>query len=244
MNTEMQFAKILEEVRSQARKQGNCISEKQVKEAFACLSLNEEQLKLVYDYLITHKIGIGEPLCEEDYLSEEEKDYLSEYIEEIKVLSNCSEVEKNTVTIDAMAGEEKAKKRLVELYLSDVPQMAKLYAGQGVLLEDLIGEGNMALLMGVEMLATIEQPGEVQGLFGRLMMDAMESLIRENEENKKADEKIVKRINKVADHAKDLSAEYGRKVSVEELSEESGMSQKTIREAMRMSGFQIEDISE
>ena len=34
---------------------------------------------------------------------------------------------------------------LIEIHLADVAEIAKLYAGQGVLLEDLVGEGNLAL---------------------------------------------------------------------------------------------------
>ena len=52
-----------------------------------------------------------------------------------------------------MAGETDAQQRLIEIHLADVAEIAKLYAGQGVLLEDLVGEGNLALSFGVTMLA-------------------------------------------------------------------------------------------
>ena len=58
-NQEILFAKTLEEVKKQAKKQQNCIAEAQVREAFWSLSLSEEQLALVFDYLKKHKIGIG-----------------------------------------------------------------------------------------------------------------------------------------------------------------------------------------
>ena len=55
MNKEVLFAKTLEEVRKTAKEQGNCISEEQVKEAFAELDLSGEQLQMVFDYLLKHK---------------------------------------------------------------------------------------------------------------------------------------------------------------------------------------------
>lgn len=67
-NQEILFAKTLEEVKKQAKKQQNCIAEAQVREAFGSLSLSEEQLALVFDYLKKHKIGIGEPVDADEYL--------------------------------------------------------------------------------------------------------------------------------------------------------------------------------
>ena len=52
----------------------------------------------------------------------------------------------------AMAGDNAAKTKVLEMMLSDIVDLAKLYAGQGVYVEDLIGEGNVALSLGVEML--------------------------------------------------------------------------------------------
>ena len=48
---EILFAKTLEKVKKQARDQGNAITREQVGEAFAGLSLSQEQLSLVFDYL-------------------------------------------------------------------------------------------------------------------------------------------------------------------------------------------------
>ena len=84
MNKEVLFAKTLEQVRKTAKEQGNCISEEQVKEAFAELDLSNEQLQMVFDYLLKHKIGIGQPMDPDEFLTEEEKDYLQEYLDEVK----------------------------------------------------------------------------------------------------------------------------------------------------------------
>ena len=62
------------------------------------------------------------------------------------------EGEKEAVTISAMAGDRDAQKRLIEIYIPKVVEVAKLYAGQGVFVEDLIGEGNLAVTIGVTQL--------------------------------------------------------------------------------------------
>ena len=244
MDQEVLFAQKLQEVRALAREQGNCVSEEQVQDAFAELELSGEQMQLVYDYLLKHKIGLGQPLDPDDYLTDEEKDYLQGYLDEIEALPQYSEGEVLAHTISAMAGDVGAQQLLTQIYLKNVAEIAKLYAGQGAYLEDLIGEGNLALSFGVGMLGSLEKPEEAQGMLAKMIMDAMEDHIAENVQSKKADKKAEDHVNKVADAAKALAEELRRKVTVEELAKESGISENRIREAMRISGFQIEDLDD
>lgn len=243
MDREILFAKTLEQVKKTAKEQGNCISEDQVKEAFAPLKLSEEQIGMVYGYLHQHKIGVGEPVDPEEYLAEEEKDYLDTYMEELRSLPELSEGEREAVTLSAMAGDTDAQSRLTEVYLPEVVEIAKLYAGQGVYLEDLIGEGNVAVAMGVTMLGALEHASEAQGMLGRMIMDAMEEYIQENAEEAKKDQRIADKVNKVADAARELAQELHRKVTIEEVMEESGLGRKVIEDAIRMSGGRIEDLA-
>jgi len=106
----------------------------------------------------------------------------------------------------------------------------------------LIGEGNVALSFGVGMLGSLEHAHEAEGMLGKLIMDAMEEYIQEHASNEQADQKVVDKVNKVSDKAKELAEILQRKVTVEELAQETGMSVKYIQEAVRMSGFQIESI--
>lgn len=239
---EVLFARTLEQVRAKAKEQGNCVSEEQVREAFAEQSLNESQMQMVFDYLVKHKVGIGQPVDLDDYLTEEEKDYLQDYLDEIAGLPAYSQGELEAFTISAMAGEADAGQKLLQSYLKDVVDIAKLYAGQGVFLEDLIGEGNVALALGVSMLGSLEKPSEAPGMLAKMMMDAMEEYIQENASNEKLDQRIADKVNLVADKARELAEELHRKVTPVELAQESGLSLKSIQDAYRMSGFKIEDI--
>ena len=239
---EVLFAKTLEQIRKQAKEQGNCIEREQVEQAFVSLSLSKEQLDLVFDYLEKHKIGIGEPVDPDEYLSEEEINYLEEYQKELALLEKVSEGEKEAITLSAMAGEAQAQKKLINIYLPQVVEIAKLYSGQGVFLEDLIGEGNVALTIGVTMLGCLEHAKEAEGMLGKMIMDAMEDYINENMAEEDKDKKVLSKVKKVSRKAKELSEELSRKVTVEELSAETGMSENAIREAMQLSGYTIEEI--
>lgn len=240
MNQEALFARTLEQVKELAAGQGGWIGEEEVQEAFAPLGLSGEQLQMVYDYLVKHRIGIGAPVNPDDYLTEEEKNYLQNYLDELESLPKATPGEKEAITLSAMAGDLDAQGQLAIFYLPDVVEVARLYSGQGVPLEDLIGEGNLALTAGVSMLGALERTDEAQGMLGKMMMDAMEELIQQQQTAEKADQKMTQRINKVLEAARSLSEELHRKVTVEDLAQEAKLSEKAIREAVRLSGHQIE----
>ncbi len=244
MSAEQQFAATLEEIKTLARTQGNCVSEEQVQQAFAAMNFDDSQLQMVFEYLKNQKIGIGEPMDPDEYLSREEKNYLEMYLEELAGLKEYSAGEIEAITLSAMAQDPDAKERLIEIFLPQVVDVARLYAGQGALLEDLIGEGNVALTIAVEMLATAENASEAHGQIGSMVMDAMEAYIEEITDAKESGSKIAERVNEVADQAKELAESLGRKVTIAELADETGMTLYEIEEAVRMSGDAIEDIDD
>ena len=242
-NKEILFAKTLEQVRKKAKEQGNCIAKEQVEEMFAPIALGEEQMNMVYDYLHQRKIGVGEPVDLDAYLEPEERDYLDAYLEALQELTDVSVGEREAITLSAMAGDGDARNRLIQLYLPEVAEIAKLYAGQGVYLEDLIGEGNVAVTAGVTMLGALEHASEAQGMLGKMIMDAMEDYIAQNAEEVKKDQKILDKVNKVAKAADELYEELHRKVTVEEVMQESGLSRRAIEDAIRMSGDKIDSLT-
>lgn len=242
MEKEVLFAQTLEKVRRQAKEQGNVISKEAVAEAFMQLALEPAQLKMVYDYLTKHGVGLDEPACAEDCLEEEERDFLAFYMEELSQIAELSDGQKQAVTLSAMAGDQDAKKQLITIYLPQAADMAKLYAGQGVGMEDLIGEANLALANGVEMLGALEQASEVPGMLGRLMMDAMEACVADSLRSDDTGKAAADKVNQVADAAKELSDELLRKVTAAELAAETGLSLEEIEEAVRLSGKKIDEI--
>ncbi len=244
MDREVLFAETLQQIKELAKEQGGYIEEAQVRDAFSGLALEEEQLRLVFDYLAKHKIGVGQPVNPDDYLTPEEKDFLQGYLEDVALLSQCTEQEKRMVTLAVMAGDMKVRSRLIEMYLNDVAQIARLYAGQGAYLEELIGEGNAALTLGAGMLVGLKEPEEAQAMLVKMIMDAMETHIQEIDANDRKESRILDRVNLVMDKARELSHELQRKVTAQELAQETGMPLKSIQNAVRMSGFQIEYIAD
>ena len=240
MDKELQFSKTLQKVKDLAKLSGNTISKEEVDEAFRELEFGEEQMKLVYEYLEKANIGIDKEVDTDALLTTEDQGYLQFYLEELQELPTVSEGEKEATILSAMAGDDVAQAKLIQILLPQVIDMAKLYAGQGVLLEDLIGEGNVALTIGVTMLGCFENAKEAQGAIAKMIMDAMEELIVSYVAEGEVDQKIAERVNNISDKAKELAETLGRKVTKEELAEEAEIDVEDIAEAVRLSGGQIE----
>ena len=242
MDKELQFARTLQKVKEVAKLSGNVITKEEIDEEFENLHLDEEQMKLVYEYLEKSNIGIDKEVNTEALLTTEDTNYLQFYLEELKELPEVSDGEKEATVLSAMAGDDAAQAKLIQILLPEVTQLAKLYAGQGVLLEDLIGEGNVALTIGVTMLGCFENAVEAQGAIVKMIMDAMEELIVSYVAEDEVDQKIAERVNTISDKAKELAEDLGRKVTTEELAEETSMNLDDILEAVRFSAGQIEYI--
>lgn len=241
-NNEGLFARILEDIKYSARSQGGFIKEEDIKASFEELHLSDEQLKMVHDYLISNNIGINEPLNEEDILSSSEISILDEYESELKNIEIISESQKEAFVMAAMNNDSTVYEKLISFYLNKVLEISKLYVSQGVSLEDLIGEGNLAVAEGVTMLGALESPKEADGMLVKLIMDSMERIISETNKDNLSDQKIIDKVNKVADEAAKLFKEFGRKVTVEELVDNSKLSRKAVLDAIKFSGNKIEDI--
>lgn len=236
------FLERLKNTADKAAENGNMITEEELKGFFADLELNDAQMTQVREFLKSKGVGIDEALPIEEVITEEEMNHLREYEEMIDSIEIPSDNILDAVKLSAMAGERDAQRKLTEYSLKKVVDIARLYAGQGVYMEDLIGAGNEVLLIAVTQLAPLDKPDEVDGYLGRRIMDAMEDVIAANLDEKAAEKEVEARVNLVADRAKELAQELGRKVSVMELAAEYDMDPEDIREAVRLSGNAIGDI--
>ena len=242
-NKEKEFAEILKYITRTARENRNQISKDAVTDAFSELDLDEKQFEMVFEYLKNHKIAVDEETSDFEYdLTEDETNYLNDYMESLLLLPKYSDGEKEAFFMAAISGDKEAQSKLIECYLPLVVDVAKMYSEQGVYLEDLIGEGNVALTKGVTMLEAVGEPSEVEGFLYKLMLDAMEAIIESNLAENAGEQKVLKLVQEVADKAKEVSLDLRRKVTVEELMEETGWDEDKIRSAIKFSGDNIEDL--
>lgn len=244
---EKEFRSQLMESMKLARKQGMCLSEEQIHSFFPDIQQGSEQMGFLLEYYKNQKIGVGDRKEVEEYLSMEDRNYLEEYLNGISALESIEPEELKAVMLSAIAGDQDAKEVLLRQFLPKTAELAKLYAGQGVMLEDLIGEGNMALLEAVGQMECLDTDGDIleetEGFLGNYMMKAMERLINEELEKKNDDEEVLKKVNQVADAARELSEELRRKVSPEEIcANYESITMDDVEAAMQISANLIDTI--
>lgn len=242
MTNQEEFIKKLSEINELALDQDNVIFEDQLYDIFPELKDNENQKKIILEYLQSKNIGLNEKIAAEDIMTEEEKTYLSFYMEDLEATEPLTKNQREGYLLSAMSGDKNAQDIIVNDSLKTVVDIAKLYVGQGVMIEDLIGEGNIALITTVPTLGECENAKEAEAMLSEAIMDSMQDFVASEMDVANGEEKLLKKVNKVAKEAKELAKVLGRKVTVEELSLETKMSKDKIIEALKLTANAIEDI--
>lgn len=241
-NNQALFAEKLNELKDLASMQGNVVSKEQVEEQFSYMKLNKAQKELIYDYLHNEKIGIDEPVNPDDYLTEDDKKYIDMYLEELSEIPTPDDSVVDAYLIQAMAGERDVFDKLITAFLPQVVDIAKMYVGQGVSYEDLIGEGNVALAVLMDMLGSQDSPKECREMIASMVMQAMEELIEENKTEVESFDEWARSANEVLDKAKEMSEELLRKVTIEELCKEYDLDPEMVKNVCEVTGNAIEFI--
>lgn len=232
MTPQEQFLKSLEEIKDLAALQGGFISTIQLDECMP--DMNDTQRTLIKDYLKQNKIGLDKPLEGEESPEETGEDgHLNIYLDELKESEPVNEDKKKLLLREALNGGKLAKENLIEAYLPAVVDIAKLYAGQGADMADLIGEGNVALTVSVENLNCVDTPEDADSMIVKMIMNSMEAFIGLENEEEQMMEQVLTDTAKVLEQAKQMAEELLRKVTVEELSKETDIPEDKIREAMQ-----------
>ena len=107
-----------------------------------------------------------------------------------------------------------------------VSQIAKRYAGKGLDLDDLIGEGHVALAEA--------NPDETREQIARRIHQAMRRALAAHGYPARLSDKQSKMAGKINRARIALEQKLGRKPSVSEIAEETGISEKAIADSIKM----------
>lgn len=226
-----------------AAENGNRMRAEEVKAFFEGMDLSEEQYQLIFAYLASRQVTVEGYIAaekeekEELPLLPEEEHFLQNYKQALgnllmfqreKVLELCQVVEET--------GDDRAKSQLTELMLSDVLRLADSYRGRGMLLGDLVQEGNVGLMLALEMLGMRPEGMSALTYLRQEICSAMEQAVRENEGERETGNQVADKLNTLRDQIEKLSEELGEKISIEELSAFSDMSVEEIEELFKLAG--------
>lgn len=228
-NKEIEFAKVLSGLKKDAVKHGNILSVKRLNEAFSALDLDEAQLERIREYFNAKGIKISN---EEDYVSS--FSYKAEGIADYELEELFARV---------LDGEKRARDIFIEAHMPMVGEIARLYEGQGVPTEDLVGEGYVALVAGIDLLGAVESASNAQEAISGMIMNSMEELVNRSLKEKASDNGLIDKVQETAEKAKELREGYRRNLTIEEFSDETGLEKELIENILFLTAKEIEGIS-
>ncbi len=250
MNDKAEFLEQLNGLLKLAQSQGNQITVEEVRAYFAEGALTEEQMILVFDYLLAQKMAVkgyikvsAEEEPEQKTFSEEEEAYLKEYETELRNYAVLTEVEKTELYQKASAGDAAAISRLTEGYLHEVLAIAKEMHHPEVFIGDLIQEGSLGLVLGVEQLAG-EEPKRIHERILQEIRQCMQAYMDEQTEFASRDKKMVEKVQVLDESIQTLTEELGRKISIDELAVYMGMEIEEIEDILKLTGEDTEEKEE
>ncbi len=288
------FMGLLAELLELAAVRDNRIAKTQIDQWFEELSLNREQLWLVYRYLEENQVRItgleesaawengaeeqrtGEKLAEEDteenrvsdtgpgpvkpgrtavraggrkkapaetgpekgQVPEEENRYYRMYLSDLAAVPPCTPEEMERLMPRVLEGELAAADRLAEGNLHRVAEWAKPFIGRGVVISDLIQEGNMVLMEEIHLLKSQYPRLDAEDFLYILKKKsdaAMEEAIRQQESHKGIGEKVARRANRIMDLTQEIAREQGTQATVAQLAELLHITEEEVRDIMKIS---------
>ena len=244
MEARAEFLKKLNGLVAVAKGQDDQITIEEVKSYFSDTGLNEEQLELVFDYLLAQKVVVKgyikmtEAAEEKITYTEEEEAYLKEYQNDLKAFKEEKQGERDMLFQKLLAGDGAVRNRLTEIYLQEVVEIAKAMHHPEIFLGDLIQEGNVGLILGLDMLTDVATAHET---IVNQVKQCIQMLIAEHAEVKSRDNKMIEKVTMLDESIKALTEELGRKVTIDELAVYMGMTEEEIDDILRLMGEESED---
>ena len=257
-----QFTKILTKLVEDAKTKKNVLTYKQVNDAFASMPINEEKMDLILEYLEKNNIDVLQDdnvddttdllldTDDEVILSEEDEveiiddadvleggsteDPIRMYLKEIGNVPLLSTEEEVALAQRVEAGDESAKKQLIEANLRLVVSIAKKYVGRGMPFLDLIQEGNMGLMKAVDKF-DYSKGFKFSTYATWWIRQAITRGIADTGRTIRVPVHMVETINKTLRMTRTLLQELGREPTPEEVAERLGVPVARVREVLKIS---------
>ncbi len=258
-----QFTKILTKLVEDAKTKKNVLTYKQVNDAFASMPINEEKMDLILEYLEKNNIDVLQDdnvddttdllldTDDEVILSEEDEveiiddadvlegvsteDPVRMYLKEIGNVPLLSTEEEVALAQRVEAGDESAKKQLIEANLRLVVSIAKKYVGRGMPFLDLIQEGNMGLMKAVDKF-DYSKGFKFSTYATWWIRQAITRGIADTGRTIRVPVHMVETINKTLRMTRTLLQELGREPTPEEVAERLGVPVARVREVLESRG--------
>ena len=147
------------------------------------------------------------------------------YLKEIGTVPLLTAEEEYSLAMKKQAGDEYAKQRLIEANLRLVVSIAKRYTGRGMSFLDLVQEGNLGLIKGVEKFDP-EKGFKLSTYATWWIRQSVTRALADQARTIRVPVHMVETINKMSKMQRKLTLELGYEPSVKELAEHLDMTEE------------------
>lgn len=165
------------------------------------------------------------------YDGSDRRSLIEYYLEEMGQVPDLGPGEEALLIERLLEGDRDARKRLTEAKLALAMETAQGYAGRGLTELDLIQEANLLLMQALDEY----RGGELDPFLADRIRSGIEALLAEEFDYEGMSMRLADEANRVLEASNDLTAEFGRAPTLEELAAETDMDQERLQEIMKMS---------
>ena len=242
MDDKLKFQEALVSLQNRAEEQGGVLTIEEMQDCLKNMNFNQEQLGMISAYLTGKGIHVeGAELPEEEQkpYTEEEEEFLVQYRKELKSARRQPEDRLEILWQQVKQGEGAARELLAEHYMEKVLAVAEEYAHQGILIQDLVQEGSLGLLMGLNSFGQPEDLEPEERLEREIRKSIRQAMEEQNGESSVGEE-VTRKLNRLADSITELTEDLGRQITPDELSVYLEMPLEEIEDLLRIAGDTIE----
>lgn len=257
---EKEFLENLEKLVELGNSKKGVLEVTEINNFFKGTELSVEQMELVYQYLEDKKIDVLtivddnfndddlllEP-TDEDFEEEENidldavdllegigtEDPVRMYLKEIGTVPLLSAEEELRLAKRKSEGDQAAKERLIEANLRLVVSIAKRYTGRGMSFLDLVQEGNLGLIKGVEKF-DYDKGFKLSTYATWWIRQSVTRALADQARTIRVPVHMVETINRMSKMQRKLTLELGYEPSTAELAEALEMSEEKVLEIMQI----------
>ncbi len=265
------FMEALDAIKEYASVKGSPITKEDIEQYFKGLTLDEQQLNMVYQYIADVKVPDSETVFEQeedvvmlsakDY--ENDKKYIEMYMNDLERIESLSDTTRAFLLINIVEdNDNQSLKILSESILCKIVEWIEPYRNKGVLSSDLIQEANLAMMGYMSEKRFLNHSDWKEQIKEGLTDDLLSVLNKMEEEIKQEIEgalmmmideqtssnkmagKVLYKVNFVNDWALRLKEELGRNPTVEEIAKKTGISVDNVRQAIHFTADNMEFIDQ
>ncbi|MBQ4057637.1 MAG: hypothetical protein IJD40_01750 [Lachnospiraceae bacterium] len=238
MTDQNTFMEVVQNVSEIVRTAEVPMTEEEILAYFSDMDLDENQKKLVLEYIVT-----AQNREEEDVQTEALKEYTDEeaedtsqskvfqmYLEELSMLPSYTADDREKLYEKLVNGDAGVIETISTAWLKKVLTIAEKYMEPRLNIEDLVQEGNMALFMKLQDMLGKGTDEKIEEVLSSAVEEGIMSYCSELVGERELENTLVGKISLVHEAKKILTMEKGQEPTVEELAEYTKMSKEELLE--------------